>query len=192
MSDKFARSMTWFFKTIADVFFAKRYGHRAVVLETVAAVPGMVAGMWSHFESLRNLDRGHGTKIHRMLAEAENERKHLIFFLHIAKPSLLERIIIIIAQIIFTIFYLFMYIFFRGTAHRMVGYFEDEAVNSYTNYLAQIENKQIKNVSAPQIAIDYYGLAQDAKLKELVKCVREDERKHAQVNHKYADSILRK
>jgi hypothetical protein len=26
----------------ADTFFAKRYGHRAVVLETVAAVPGMV------------------------------------------------------------------------------------------------------------------------------------------------------
>lgn len=192
MSDKFAHAMTFFFKFTADLFFAKRYGHRAVVLETVAAVPGMVAGMWSHFESLRKLDRGHGTKIHRMLAEAENERKHLIFFLHIAQPSLLERFIIVIAQIVFTIFYLFMYIFFRGTAHRMVGCFEDEAVKSYTNYLAQIENKQIENVPAPQVAIEYYNLAKDAKLRELVLCVREDERKHAYVNHKYADSILRK
>jgi hypothetical protein len=29
-----------FFRWFADTFFAKRYGHRAVVLETVAGVPG--------------------------------------------------------------------------------------------------------------------------------------------------------
>ena len=31
----------------ACTFFAKRYGHRAVVLETVAAVPGVVGGAFS-------------------------------------------------------------------------------------------------------------------------------------------------
>ena len=45
MSDWFARSMTAFFRFFADAFFASRYGHRAVVLETVAGVPGMVASM---------------------------------------------------------------------------------------------------------------------------------------------------
>ena len=45
MRDWFAMSMTKFFRFFADTFFAKRYGHRAVVLETVAGVPGMVAGM---------------------------------------------------------------------------------------------------------------------------------------------------
>ena len=49
ISDAFALSMTKFFRIIADTFFAKRYGHRAVVLETVAGVPGMVAGVWMHF-----------------------------------------------------------------------------------------------------------------------------------------------
>ena len=44
MSDWFARSMTAFFRFFADAFFASRYGHRAVVLETVAGVPGKVAG----------------------------------------------------------------------------------------------------------------------------------------------------
>ena len=39
MKDLFARSMTKFFRFMADTFFAKRYGHRAVVLETVAGVP---------------------------------------------------------------------------------------------------------------------------------------------------------
>ena len=39
MKDIFAKSMTKFFRFMADTFFAKRYGHRAVVLETVAGVP---------------------------------------------------------------------------------------------------------------------------------------------------------
>jgi hypothetical protein len=52
-SDKFAKSLTMFFRWFADTFFAKRYGHRAVILETVAGVPGMVAGMWIHLKLLQ-------------------------------------------------------------------------------------------------------------------------------------------
>ena len=91
-SDAFALSMTKFFKFIADRFFAKRYGHRAVVLETIAGVPGMVAGMLMHFKSLRAMKTGYGKHIREMLAEAENERMHLMFFIEIAKPNLFERI----------------------------------------------------------------------------------------------------
>ena len=42
-SDKVALGFTKFLRFLADTFFKKRYGHRAVVLETGAAVPGMVA-----------------------------------------------------------------------------------------------------------------------------------------------------
>ena len=41
LSDKVALSFTKFLRLLADTFFKKRYGHRAVVLETVAAVPGL-------------------------------------------------------------------------------------------------------------------------------------------------------
>ena len=41
-SDRFALAFTKSARFVADTFFARRYGHRAVVLETVAAVPGMV------------------------------------------------------------------------------------------------------------------------------------------------------
>ena len=81
ISDAFALSMTKFFRFIADTFFAKRYGHRAVVLETVAGVPGMVAGVWMHFKSLRKMKVGYGEQIREMLAEAENERMHLMLSL---------------------------------------------------------------------------------------------------------------
>ena len=74
-------------------FFKKRYGHRAVVLETVAAVPGMVAGMLLHLKSLRKIEDDKGW-IKTLLDEAENERMHLMTFIHVAKPTALERFII--------------------------------------------------------------------------------------------------
>ena len=55
LSDRVAYGLTMSFRWFADTFFAKRYGHRAVVLETVAGVPGMVAGMWNHLRSLRKM-----------------------------------------------------------------------------------------------------------------------------------------
>ena len=189
LSDAFAFSMTRFFRFTADTFFAKRYGHRAVVLETVAGVPGMVAGVWMHFKSLRAMKVGYGEQIREMLAEAENERMHLMFFIAIAKPNFFERSIVLGAQVIFGFFYLFMYIFFTRTAHRMIGYFEDEAVKSYTEYLEIVESGKVENIPAPQLAIQYYKLGSDAKLSDLIKCVRADEQNHSETNHNYADKL---
>ena len=189
ISDAFALSMTKFFRFIADTFFAKRYGHRAVVLETVAGVPGMVAGVWMHFKSLRKMKVGYGEQIREMLAEAENERMHLMFFIEIAKPNYFERFIVLFSQMIFGLFYLFMYVFFTRTAHRMIGYFEDEAVKSYTEYLEMVESGKVENIPAPKLAISYYGIGSDSKLTDLIRCVRADEEHHSETNHNYADNL---
>ena len=184
--------MTKFFRFVADTFFAKRYGHRAVVLETIAGVPGMVAGMLIHLKSLRKMQTGYGSQIREMLAEAENERMHLMFFIEIAKPNIFERLLVIAAQAIFMTFYLFMYIFFPKTSHRMIGYFEDEAVKSYTEYLDLVKSGKVLNIRAPKIAIEYYNLKKDARLSDLIISVRADEMHHAEVNHNYADSLKNK
>ena len=189
ISDTFALSMTKFFRFIADTFIAKRYGHRAVVLETVAGVPGMVAGVWMHFKSLRKMKVGYGEQIREMLAEAENERMHLMFFIEIAKPNYFERFIVLFSQMIFGLFYLFMYVFFTRTAHRMIGYFEDEAVNSYTEYIEMVESCKVENIPAPKLAISYYGIGSDSKLSDLIRCVRADEEHHSETNHNYADNL---
>ena len=148
MRDIVARSMTKFFRLIADTFFAKRYGHRAVVLETVAGVPGMVAGMLLHFASLRKMKTGYGADIRELLAEAENERMHLMFFIEIAKPNWFERWLVLIAQFTFSVFYSMLYLTDSRTAHRMVAYFEEEAVYSYTEYLDLVERGVMENVPA--------------------------------------------
>ena len=183
-----AMGMTKFFRFFADTFFAKRYGHRAVVLETVAGVPGMVAGMWLHFKSLRKMKTGFGPDIREMLEEAENERMHLMFFIAIANPNFFERLLVVLAQIIFMVFYFIIYVISYRLAHRMIAYFEEEAVRSYTDYLAMVENGEVENVPAPQLAIDYYKMKKNARLSDLIKYVRADEEHHSKVNHKYADA----
>jgi len=189
MSDRVAYFLTMTFRWFADTFFFFFYGHRAVVLETVAGVPGMVAGMWNHLRSLRKMQPDDRGWIKTLLDEAENERMHLMIFIEIAKPNWFERGLILLAQGIFWHFYLFLYVFFPTTAHRMVGYFEDQAVISYTQYLDRIDRGDIENIDAPQIAIDYYGLESDAKLRDVVIAVRADEQGHADVNHGMADEL---
>ena len=184
-SDRVAFGFTKFLRFLADAFFRKKYGHRAVVLETVAAVPGMVAGMLLHLKSLRKMEDDKGW-IKILLDEAANERMHLMTFIEVAKPTFLERLIIMIAQFIFIIMYMIIFIISQRTAHRIVGYFEEEAVISYTEYLKELESGQIKDQPAPEIAINYWNLPLHSTLKDVVKVIRDDEAGHRDVNHSFA------
>ncbi len=187
-SDKVALIFTKILRLFADLFFKKRYGHRAVILETVAAVPGMVAGMLNHLKSLRKMQEDRGW-IKILLDEAENERMHLMTFINIAKPSMFERFLVIFVQGIFFNLYFLMYLISPRTCHRIVGYFEEQAIISYTEYLDEIDNGNIENIAAPQIAIDYWNLPNFAKLRDVIIAVRNDEMGHRDVNHSFVAVI---
>jgi ubiquinol oxidase len=187
-SDRFALAFTKSARFFADTFFAKRYGHRAVVLETVAAVPGMVGGAFQHLRALRRMESDDGW-IHTLLDEAENERMHLMTFINIAQPTWLERLIILFAQGAFFNGFFLLYMLSPKTAHRVVGYFEEEAVYSYTEYLAEVDNGSIPNTPAPEIAIDYWKMKPDARLRDLIIAVRQDEVHHRDVNHELANEL---
>jgi len=188
VSDAIAIALTKLLRWFADVFFAKRYGHRAVVLETVAGVPGMVGGMMNHLKSLRLMRDDEGW-IKTLLDEAENERMHLMTFIALFKPSWFERLLLMVTQAIFWNAYFFLYLFSPRTAHRMVGYFEEEAVVSYTQFLEEIDAGRFENVAAPKIAIAYWKLAPDARLRDVVLVVREDEAGHRDMNHYMSDQL---
>ena len=188
LSDRVAYGFTKLTRFFADAFFAKRYGHRAVVLETVAGVPGMVAATLQHLKSLRRMQDDRGW-IRTLLDEAENERMHLMTFIEIAQPSAFERFMILLAQGIFYNGFFLLYLISSKTAHRVVGYFEEEAIVSYTEYLAQIDAGRVENVAAPRIAVDYWKLGPDARLREVVVAVRADEAGHRDVNHRFADEL---
>jgi ubiquinol oxidase len=188
LSDRVAFGFTKLLRFCADTFFARRYGHRAVVLETVAAVPGMVGATLNHLKCLRRMcdDRGW---IKTLIDEAENERMHLMTFIEVCKPTLFERAVIVGVQWVFYLFFFALYLVSPKTAHRVVGYFEEEAVLSYTHYLAEIDEGRSANVPAPAIAKAYWGLPETATLRDVVLVVRADEAHHRDVNHGYANEL---
>ncbi|MCH8098650.1 MAG: alternative oxidase [Proteobacteria bacterium] len=189
LTDRLAFVFVKLLRFFADTFFAKRYGHRAIVLETVAAVPGMVGGALQHLRALRRMEDDNGW-IRALLDEAENERMHLMAFIHIAKPTQLERVLILIAQGMFYNLFFAIYLISPRLAHRIVGYFEEEAVISYTHYLEEIDAGHHENVPAPDIAKRYWNLPDDARLRDLVLVIRDDEAGHRNVNHEFADSLM--
>jgi len=187
-SDRFALGFTKILRFCADTFFAKRYGHRAIVLETVAAVPGMVGATVTHLTCLRRMVDDEGW-IRTLMEEAENERMHLMTFIEIAKPTVFERWVVLLVQWIFYVGFFLLYLVSARTAHRVVGYFEEEAVISYTMYLQEIDEGRSPNVAAPSIAKHYWKLSADATLRDVVLLVRADEAHHRDINHGFANKL---
>jgi ubiquinol oxidase len=188
LADRFALAFTRLLRLCADLFFARRYGHRAIVLETVAAVPGMVGATITHLRCLRRMVDDDGW-IRTLLEEAENERMHLMTFIEIAKPTGFERLAVLFAQWIFYVGFFLLYLVSPRTAHRVVGYFEEEAVLSYTLYLKEIDEGRTPNVAAPAVAKQYWKLPAGATLRDVVLVVRDDEAHHRDVNHRFASKL---
>jgi ubiquinol oxidase len=188
LSDRIALGFTRVLRFCADTFFAKRYGHRAIVLETVAAVPGMVGATLTHLRCLRRMCDDKGW-IRTLMEEAENERMHLMTFIEVAQPTMFERLVILGVQWVFYLAFFTLYLVSPKTAHRVVGYFEEEAVISYTLYLKELDGGRSPNLPAPAIAKHYWQLPDHATLRDVVLVVRADEAHHRDVNHGFANEL---
>ncbi|KAF3965858.1 hypothetical protein ACB098_07G062700 [Castanea mollissima] len=184
--DKVAYRTVKFLRILSDLYFKKRYGCHAMMLETVAAVPGMVGGMLLHLRSLRKFQQSGGW-IKALLEEAENERMHLMTMVELVQPKWHERLLVLTVQGVFFNGFFVVYLLSPKLAHRVVGYLEEEAVHSYTEYLNEIDSGAIENVPAPAIAIDYWKLPKDATLRDVIFVIRADEAHHRDVNHFAAD-----
>ncbi|RWR81073.1 mitochondrial alternative oxidase 1 [Cinnamomum micranthum f. kanehirae] len=185
--DKLAYGTVEVLKYATNLFFQRRYGCRAMMLETVAAVPGMVGGMLLHLQSLRRFEHSGGW-IKVLLDEAENERMHLMSFMEVTQPKWYEHALVFTAQVGFFNIYFLAYLASPKFAHRVTGYLEEVAIHSYTEFLKEIDNGNIENLPAPAIAIDYWRLPPNSTLRDVVMVVRADEAHHRDVNH-YASDI---
>jgi hypothetical protein len=165
---------------------------RLIVLESVAGVPGFLAAAVRHFQSLRLLKRDHGW-IATLLEEAENERMHLIVCLKMFEASTLTRILVVTAQMLMTPTLLAIYLVHPKSMHRFVGYLEETACHTYVNVIKHIEepgtnlNKEWASLKAPEIAIAYWKLGENATWKDTLGCMMADETHHRDVNHTFAD-----
>ncbi|KAL3818346.1 hypothetical protein ACJIZ3_004251 [Penstemon smallii] len=186
LMDKFAYWTVQLLKFPTYMFFQRRHMCHAMLLETVAAVPGMVGGMLLHCKSLRRFEHSGGW-IKALLEEAENERMHLMTFLELSQPKWYERALVFAVQGVFFNAYFVAYVLSPKLAHRVVGYLEEEAVNSYTEFLVDLERGVFENRPAPAIAIDYWQLPPDSTLIDVVTVIRADEAHHRDLNHFASD-----
>lgn len=192
-SDRIAYYLIRMIRTGFDIFSGYSFGpinehkflRRVIFLETVAGIPGMVAGSLRHLKSLRQMKRDKGW-IHTLLEEAENERMHLLTFMQLKQPSLMFRGMVLAAQGIFWNMYFFGYLASPRTCHRFVGYLEEEAVKTYSHAIDALDDGLMPtwtNKPAPDIAKTYWGLSKDALMRDVLLAVRADEANHRDVNH---------
>jgi ubiquinol oxidase len=111
-------------------------------------------------------------------------------FMTLKQPTLFFRALVLGAQgVFFNIFFL-AYMISPRSCHRFVGYLEEEAVMTYTRCIEEIEAGHLQkwaDMPAPAIAIDYWRLAPDSKLLDVIYAVRSDESTHRFVNHSLAN-----
>ncbi|KAL7531221.1 hypothetical protein ACHAXR_003911 [Thalassiosira sp. AJA248-18] len=163
--------------------------NRAIFLETIAAIPGMVAAIIRHFRSLRNMARD-GGMLNMFLEEANNERMHLLTFIRMKEPGYIFRAAVIGAQFGFGSFFLTAYMVNPTWCHRFIGYIEEEACHTYTKILDEMDKAPIhseldewKKADAPKIAKGYWHLGEEGTVYDVMKAVRADEAEHRDVNH---------
>lgn len=188
ISDRFAARLVCTLRKLADLYFRKDYIRRSLVIETIAALPGMIGGKTQHYRALRWMRPEPGF-IRTLLAEAENERMHLMAFLEIGKPNLLDRIIVVLVQFVFCVLYSLAYLGATRACHRFVGYLEEEATRSYTHFLEEIDAGRIADRPAPALAIQLWKLAENATMRDMVVAIRADEMRHRDNNHAIADQV---
>ncbi|KAK6519845.1 hypothetical protein TWF506_000139 [Arthrobotrys conoides] len=167
----------------------KKWMIRFIFLESIAGVPGFVAGTLRHLKSIRSLRRDNGW-IETLLEEGYNERMHLLTFLKLHQPGLFMRLMIIGAQGVFYNAFFLSYLLSPRTCHRFVGYLEEEAVITYTRAISDIDAGKLpgfENMKAPQIAVDYWKMNPSAKIRDMLLYIRADEAKHREVNHTLAN-----
>lgn len=172
----------------SGALFGRRYGDRVVVMETVAAVPAMVAATLLHLKCLRRMidDRGW---VRTFMNEAENQRAHLMAFVAVARPGGWERFLIMIGQGVFYNAYFLLYLVAPRMAHRLGGYFAELATRGYSLYLDRLAANPDENIAAPASAKIYWDLPEDAQLSDMIVAMRDDEAIHRDIHHAFADAI---
>ncbi len=146
-------------------------------LETVAGIPGAVAGGLRHLHSIRRFKLDQGW-IKTLLEESYNERMHLLTFLEMYKPGRLMRLMVFATQGIFYNTMFIGYLLSPSFCHRLVGYLEDEAVGTYTKCLEEMDKGRLPqwtdpNFKIPDLAIKYWNMPQGKQtMRDLILYIR--------------------
>lgn len=99
-----------------------------------------------------------------------------------AEPGWFMKMMILGAQGVFANGFFLAYMISPATCHRFVGYLEEEACNTYTYAIADIDQGRLPgwtNLQAPEIAVNYWKMPEGNRtMRDLLLYIRADEAKH--------------
>ncbi|KAK1932319.1 Alternative oxidase [Phytophthora citrophthora] len=156
--------------------------NRCLYIETVARASEMVVGIAHRLRSQHSLNPGD-------IWPVENERIHMQIFLSMKQGGLGFQAAMLAAQSVFFPVFFLTYMVSPNTCHRFVDFVEQEAVKTYTYLLEDMEHGHLDEwcaITAPLIGRSYYDLPDDAKVYDMIKCIRAEKlsRKHASLEQK--------
>lgn len=190
VSDHIASGIVNLLFKCGNLYFGDNYIRRAIFLESVASIPGLVCSNLHHLRCLRRLQPNEWIK--PLVDEAENERMHLLAVRTYTHLTMVQKLFIRILQASFIALFSFMFVFTPRTSHRLVGFLEEHAVSSYTEMLKRIDSGKLANPPATSITKEYWGLPEDATLRDALLVIRADEADHRLVNHTLGDEYDKK
>merc|ERR1712137_980407 len=97
----------------------------------------------------------------------------------------ITRSVVCVAQGLVLPFYFLSYLISHKFCHSFVGYLEEEAVKTYTQFLDPMDAGHLPglHMDAPICAKNYYHLPDGATFRDVITNIRADEAHHRQLNH---------
>jgi ubiquinol oxidase len=187
VTERFVRSVARQIHRAADAWFGCRRTHRMLVLEALAGIPSSVTAVQHHLRAMRGMrdDR----LVRSALVQADHEHAHLLVFSALVQPTPFERAFVHAAQLAGIALFAMLSSISERAAQRLAGYFEEEALESYDDYLRALEAGEVENLSVPRWAVDRWRLVERARLSDLVPAIQEDEAVHRDEHHATADAL---
>jgi ubiquinol oxidase len=174
----------------ADAWFGPRMTHRTLVLEALAGVPPSVLAIVRHLRSMRRMR--FDLLVPQAVSQASHEQAHLMVFASLVRPTTLERVLLWLGQTIGVIVFTTLALCDERVAHRLAAYFEEEALESYDEYLAALSDGRVPSPRIPPWAARRWQLPPSADLRALVPAIQRDEAEHRDEHHAAADALARR
>lgn len=170
----------------------RQYLTHFLLLESIGNLPAMIGSGIRHMKSIMKMKHD-AVWIDQLMEENGNERMHLFTWLDIRRPGILFRTGLLLKQMIVSIILTVTYLLSPRVGHRFGAYLEETAIESYTAAINDIDAGKLpewKNMRAPETAIKYWQLPEDAVMRDMLVAIRADEALHREVHHHLATSPM--
>src|SRR3989338_1266912 len=125
-------------------------------LEAIASIPPLVIGVMKHFSFILKMEKQVCFESNELFEEAENERMHLMIWMQVCKPTKLDRVLVFLSQVNFTWFIILSYWISPNFVNKLLEFLEESSIDSYTDFMKDIEAGKYAHIPVPPIALEYY------------------------------------